>query len=384
MRGISPPTPPPTASAPQEWPPFLLTSSITPVYGNNPSFRVCDYDVKTSKLLDWTVYYTNLTSANDQEGKRIGTDDDFHTTPKATATDPVGSGKSENQHQHHFGDSAFFARTTGTMRVTPAPAPITVDLAWNPLYSALAEYGLADISAASLRSLGHDMLTDSVLWDRYFRNKYAAATPTEIDGAHELDCPFGSECAINNTCVVLGLNADEFESCRQAALNGNQADNAGLTKGVKAVIIIFSLLGAVAVIVAGVVINRRRQQRAKAQWESTQYGTGASLFTNDPNTDDSGCGGCLSTDYMQLQVGEGSSSNRNGANANSSMPKQGHALAHPTATTTPQRKGPVPLYTKEERPGSLIPSPGGVIIMKGDETAAKGHMELQDMSLAPR
>jgi hypothetical protein len=40
--------------------PLFLTSSFTPIYGSNPSFRIVTYDTTTLDLLDYQVYYIDL------------------------------------------------------------------------------------------------------------------------------------------------------------------------------------------------------------------------------------------------------------------------------------------------------------------------------------
>jgi sphingomyelin phosphodiesterase acid-like 3 len=41
--------------------PLLLASSITPIYGNNPSIRVVHYDQDSGLMLDYDTYYLDLT-----------------------------------------------------------------------------------------------------------------------------------------------------------------------------------------------------------------------------------------------------------------------------------------------------------------------------------
>ncbi|CAB9505673.1 sphingomyelinase-like phosphodiesterase 3b [Seminavis robusta] len=44
--------------------PLFLTASFTPIYGSNPSYRVVTYDDKTGALLDYHVYYLDLTATS--------------------------------------------------------------------------------------------------------------------------------------------------------------------------------------------------------------------------------------------------------------------------------------------------------------------------------
>lgn len=40
--------------------PMLLSGALSPVYNNNPTFHLVEYDSSTGKLLDYMVYYTEI------------------------------------------------------------------------------------------------------------------------------------------------------------------------------------------------------------------------------------------------------------------------------------------------------------------------------------
>ena len=44
--------------------PVLVTSSITPIYGSNPSYRLVNYDDQSGALLDYSTHYLDLERAN--------------------------------------------------------------------------------------------------------------------------------------------------------------------------------------------------------------------------------------------------------------------------------------------------------------------------------
>jgi sphingomyelin phosphodiesterase acid-like 3 len=44
--------------------PLLMSSSLSPVYGSNPSYRIVDYDNESGTLLDYTTHYLNLSSSS--------------------------------------------------------------------------------------------------------------------------------------------------------------------------------------------------------------------------------------------------------------------------------------------------------------------------------
>lgn len=44
--------------------PLFVSGSISPLFGNNPSFMVWDYNATTYEVLDFTVYGTNISEAD--------------------------------------------------------------------------------------------------------------------------------------------------------------------------------------------------------------------------------------------------------------------------------------------------------------------------------
>ncbi|ETL81107.1 hypothetical protein, variant [Phytophthora nicotianae] len=47
-------------------PPMYITGSISPLFGNNPSFMVWDYDIETYEVLDYAVYASNIAEIEPQ------------------------------------------------------------------------------------------------------------------------------------------------------------------------------------------------------------------------------------------------------------------------------------------------------------------------------
>jgi len=51
-------------SAPPGAGPVFLMGAISPVYNNNPSFRLVEYDASTGRMLDYSDYYAQLPEGN--------------------------------------------------------------------------------------------------------------------------------------------------------------------------------------------------------------------------------------------------------------------------------------------------------------------------------
>lgn len=49
------------------WWPMLLASSVSPMYGSNPSYRFVSYDHETGSLLDYDTYYLNLVDSSNED-----------------------------------------------------------------------------------------------------------------------------------------------------------------------------------------------------------------------------------------------------------------------------------------------------------------------------
>ncbi|KAJ0400316.1 hypothetical protein P43SY_002064 [Pythium insidiosum] len=93
--------------------PVLVSGSISPLFGNNPSFMVWDMDADTYEVLDYTVYGTNISE---------------------TAGEP---------------------------------------LAWRPLFQASSAYGLESLSSSALKDLYARMEQDPSLLEDYYWNMKA-------------------------------------------------------------------------------------------------------------------------------------------------------------------------------------------------------------------
>ncbi|MET0648970.1 MAG: metallophosphoesterase [Pyrinomonadaceae bacterium] len=64
-----------------------ITPAISPIYGNNPGFKVFTYDRQSSALIDYTTYYLNLGAG--ARGERWGKEYAFGATYGQPSLDPV-------------------------------------------------------------------------------------------------------------------------------------------------------------------------------------------------------------------------------------------------------------------------------------------------------
>jgi len=60
--------------APSDTGPMILTGSISPIFRNQPSFRVFEYDAKTGRPLTWKTYYAELTEGSSPLMWKLGYD----------------------------------------------------------------------------------------------------------------------------------------------------------------------------------------------------------------------------------------------------------------------------------------------------------------------
>ena len=55
-------------NSPGSIPPVFTVGSISPLFGNNPTFSVWKYDAENHTLVDWLIYGTNITEVRDWVG----------------------------------------------------------------------------------------------------------------------------------------------------------------------------------------------------------------------------------------------------------------------------------------------------------------------------
>ncbi|DBA04987.1 TPA: hypothetical protein N0F65_006989 [Lagenidium giganteum] len=111
--------------------PLFVTGSISPLFGNNPSFTVWEFDDTTYDLLDFTIYGTNISTVDQK-------------------------------------------------------------LDWKPLFCASTEYGVKSLSTASMRDYFSRMESDPALLDAYYwdtkARSYKAKPCTTLECRSKLLC----------------------------------------------------------------------------------------------------------------------------------------------------------------------------------------------------
>ncbi|TMW64893.1 hypothetical protein Poli38472_009060 [Pythium oligandrum] len=104
--------------------PVLVSGSLSPLFGNNPSFMAWDIDADTYEVLDYTVYGTNISESDQQ-------------------------------------------------------------LAWKPLFKASTAYGVKTLGSTSLSDLYERMEADPALLDAYYWNMKALSYKAKPCGSTE-------------------------------------------------------------------------------------------------------------------------------------------------------------------------------------------------------
>ena len=158
--------------------PLWIASSVTPVYGSNPSYRVVDYERATGRILDYITTYIDLDSTYDKLDK---------TTLNAS---------------------------------TSSSSPQV----WTRLPSFRETYYVPDLSLSSLKQIiaeladaeddDYDDGSDNrsqhrqQLWETFLSEQtvYAPTEMTTID-----DCP--EECKIEWLCVIQATSKDSYDAC---------------------------------------------------------------------------------------------------------------------------------------------------------------------------
>lgn len=134
--------------------PLMLNAAITPIYFNNPTFRIVDYDRATGSILDYAQYITNIT---------------------AGATPPV----------------------------------------WVPQFkSALAYLGTPSLSNADVDTLAKSYMTgDTQRWEAFLA-QLASGNPPSV---HTAISPSGQcteeKCRQTEVCIMLAWSEEDVSVC---------------------------------------------------------------------------------------------------------------------------------------------------------------------------
>ena len=162
--------------------PFLVTSSITPIYGSNPSYRIVEFDDDSGSLLDYTTYYLDLT-----------------TTSSILTTMTIQKNES------------IVGRTE----------PI-----WIQLLSFTEAYHVPDLSSDSFETIlsrleeemdaveigNQEMTTTTSLWDTFLRRQRVYSSPQD-DGNDGNGKKSRSDVMIDWLCTLRAASKDDYTAC---------------------------------------------------------------------------------------------------------------------------------------------------------------------------
>eukprot|EP00535_Pseudo-nitzschia_heimii_P013544 CAMPEP_0197199022 /NCGR_PEP_ID=MMETSP1423-20130617/33674_1 /TAXON_ID=476441 /ORGANISM="Pseudo-nitzschia heimii, Strain UNC1101" /LENGTH=714 /DNA_ID=CAMNT_0042652873 /DNA_START=57 /DNA_END=2201 /DNA_ORIENTATION=+ len=169
--------------------PLLLASSITPIFGSNPSYRLVNYDDESGALLDYKTHYLDLLSSDS-----TGRNGNFAVPPEKVATE------------------------------------IQEEAVWIELPSFVDAYGLPDLSLESFKNLlaclefelyqvlasesKDNPKTNTInlnLWETFWNRQHLYTSFTE-DGDDDGD----EEKSIKMTdwlCTMGSSSTDEYQQC---------------------------------------------------------------------------------------------------------------------------------------------------------------------------
>ena len=216
--------------------PIYLTSSFTPIYGSNPSFRVVTYDSETGDLLDYHVQYLDLAMlvATTNATKVIGDDGASTAAPTHAVTS-----SSVNTVDTAGDDDDDDDLVAGADQ-------------WKQGASFTDAYQVSDMSLSSLKTIVEDLQnsTDhSIYWEALLQRLHVYTHGSEVCDA---------VCRMEWACTLTSKTAQEYDICLYEAY---------ITHDPVLIIGVFLLLAVVlaTIVVAACRFIRRCRQRRHYQ-----------------------------------------------------------------------------------------------------------------------
>jgi sphingomyelin phosphodiesterase acid-like 3 len=145
--------------------PILLTGALSPIYDNNPSFRVVEYDSVSGRLLNYSVYYANMTEGSQEP-------------------------------QWSLGYSALPSYPT-----LASSAAVLEEAA-----------GPGHLSGASYRSLAEKLAEGGEEWDTYV-NWYKTRIPNALDRCAGTEADEKQACISSYVCALVIGSQPDYEAC---------------------------------------------------------------------------------------------------------------------------------------------------------------------------
>jgi hypothetical protein len=199
--------------------PLLFASSITPIYGSNPSYRMVQYDDGTGGLLDYHTHYLDLGQWNSS----------------SSSISDTGTGNS----------TSSSSSNNNTLLSTPAhETPI-----WTELPGFLEAYGVPDLSTESFESIFANLeeecrtadtktattntntpssttttTTTNRLWETFWnrQNLYSSAPDNDDDIGDS-----NMELMIDWLCTMRASSKEDYERCLDVRMNSEHPCGVG-------------------------------------------------------------------------------------------------------------------------------------------------------------
>jgi len=152
--------------------PMYLTSSFTPIYGSNPSFRVVTYDSETMALLDYTTEYLDLDVAT--------------ATAYQNTMESNNNGNATTTQTYVLEENAHY---------------------WKQGQSFTKAFQVPDMSLRSLETIVHDLqmsTDDSVYWEALLTRWHVYTHGSEV-------CDI--VCRREWVCTLTSVTAEQYQTC---------------------------------------------------------------------------------------------------------------------------------------------------------------------------
>ena len=220
----------PAAAAVSSTQPLFITSAMTPIFQNNPSFRVWDWDPAPVKAADDTLLdYTVYTAALDRNGPQ-------RLTGGALVFEPqyVEEGRErERGGERRDVDDLFcvydvvrsvyvcvcmrVARDGYSSDSLHCPFPCVIFR-----YTAKSFYGVPSLGSAAWQDgIAQRLGSDDTLWRQYVRGLWAGAADTwQMSGRHNVSSPLFRKQTV---CAIEHMRFDDFEACVAARSGGGES-----------------------------------------------------------------------------------------------------------------------------------------------------------------
>ena len=206
--------------------PIFLGSSITPIFGGNPSFRVVYYDDTRGDVENYDSLYLDLSrSGSNATWKKLYSFREAYgvTNMSTAAMRSVVDGLPPNTSPIFLGSSitpifggnpsfrvVYYDDTRGDVENYDS---LYLDLSrsgsnatWKKLYSFREAYGVTNMSTAAMRSVVNSIAQSGDELDTFISNQRLGAPQPPCD----------KKCAHDWTCILTSVTVQEYNACAHA------------------------------------------------------------------------------------------------------------------------------------------------------------------------